>query len=50
MDRRLRVECVKGEAEAHTVDGVLESMSGAALHDHVADILSGVDLNSRLCR
>jgi hypothetical protein len=44
VDRRLRVKGVKGEGEAHIVDGIFESPNGAALHDDVADILSGVDL------
>src|SRR5215472_10179518 len=44
VDRRLRVEGVKGKGEAHIVDGVLESPSGAALHDDVADVLSRIDL------
>jgi len=44
MDRRLRVEGVKCEREAHVINGVLEPASGVALHDHIADILSRVDL------
>ena len=35
---------MKGEGEADIVDDVLEPVSGTALHDHVADILSRVDL------
>ena len=35
-----------GESEAHIVDGVLETLRGAALHDDVADVLSRVDLSS----
>jgi len=45
MDRRLRVKGVKGEGEAHIVDGVLDSPSGTPPHDDVADILSRVDLH-----
>lgn len=35
---------MKSEGEADIVDDVLEPISGAALHDHIADISSRVDL------